>query len=72
MPGQMPARLREASKLGFKTAVIPRALRSAHNSSSDDRWPKGLEIIEARSIQQALDAALLAESQPVPKGRKVA
>jgi DNA repair protein RadA/Sms len=72
MPGQMPARLREASKLGFKTAVIPRALRSAHNSSPDDSWPKGLEIIEARSIQQALDAALLAESQPVPKGRKVA
>ena len=72
MPGQMAARLREASKLGFKTAVIPMALRGLHQSGIEDDWPRGLDIIEARSIQQALDAALLSEPQPMPKGRKVA
>ena len=52
MPGQMPVRLREAAKLGFKTAIIPRAIRPGEG------WPKDIEIIQARSIQQALDAAL--------------
>jgi DNA repair protein RadA/Sms len=65
MPGQMPARLREAQKLGFKTAIVPKALRKA------EPYPSGIEIIEVRSIQQALDAAF-ASSKEVPKGRKVA
>jgi DNA repair protein RadA/Sms len=52
MPGQMAARLREAHKLGFKAAIIPRALRK------DGEYPKGIEIVEARSLDQALDAAL--------------
>ena len=55
MPGQMAARLREASKLGFKTAIIPKALRSPRSTGMDDDWPKSLEIIEARSLQQALE-----------------
>ena len=59
MPGQMGARLNEASKLGFKTAIIPKALRSKGSGGGPDGWPKGIEIVEARSIQQALDAALL-------------
>jgi len=71
MPGQMPARLREASKLGFKSAVIPKALRGPHTTGLEDGWPKDLEIIEARSIQQALEAALVAESKDAPKGRKI-
>jgi len=65
MPGQMKARLREASKLGFKTAIVPKAIQKG------EAWPKEIEIIEARSIQQALEAALAARHE-IPKGRKVA
>jgi len=64
MPGQMVARLREAQKLGFKTAIVPKALRKA------EPYPKGIEIIEVRSLQQALDAAFAARE--LPQGRKVA
>ncbi len=52
MPGQMVARVREAQKLGFKTAVVPKAIRKG------EEYPKGIEIIEVRSLDQALDAAL--------------
>ncbi len=55
MVGQMPARLREAAKLGFKTAVVPRRLRRG------EPWPDDIQIVEARSLRQALDAALLGE-----------
>jgi DNA repair protein RadA/Sms len=51
--GQMPARLREAVGLGFKTAIIPRQLRRS------ETMPAALNIIEARSLRQALDEALL-------------
>jgi DNA repair protein RadA/Sms len=64
MPGQMPARLREAAKLGFKTAIVPRAIRKGEG------YPKGIEIIEVRSVQQALDAAFAARE--LPQGRKIA
>jgi DNA repair protein RadA/Sms len=64
MPGQMQIRLREAAKLGFKSAIVPKAIRHV------DDWPKNIEIIEARSLQQALDSALVTrERHP---GRKVA
>jgi len=72
MPGQMPTRLREAARLGFKTAVVPKALRSPRASGLEESWPKGIEIIEARSIQQALEAALLSEPHAAPRGSKVA
>lgn len=65
MPGQMQTRLREAAKLGFKTAIVPKAIRKGEG------WPKGIEIIEARSIQQALDVAFAVQTE-LPKGRKVA
>ena len=65
MPGQMQARLREAQKLGFRTAIVPKALRKA------EPYPQGIEIVEVRSIQQALDAALNVQRE-VPQGRKVA
>jgi DNA repair protein RadA/Sms len=65
MPPQMPARLREAAKLGFKTAIVPKALRKG------EPWPAGIQVIEAHSLDQALDAALAA-APPAPKGRKVA
>jgi DNA repair protein RadA/Sms len=65
MPGQMPVRLREAAKLGFKTAVVPKRLRKG------EPWPKGIELVEARSLYQALEAALILD-KPLPKGRQVA
>ncbi len=52
MPGQMQARLKEAQKLGFKTAIVPKALRKGEG------YPKGIEIVEVRSVDQALNAAL--------------
>jgi DNA repair protein RadA/Sms len=52
LPGQMQTRLREASKLGFKTAIVPKRLRKA------EPWPESIEIIETRSVYQALEAAM--------------
>ena len=54
MVGQMQARLREAAKLGFKTAIVPRRLRKT------EAWPDGIEVVEVRSLRQALDQAILA------------
>ena len=65
MPSQLPTRLREAQKLGFKAAIVPKALRKS------EPYPQGIEIIEVRSIQQALDAALNVQRE-LPQGRKVA
>jgi DNA repair protein RadA/Sms len=65
MPSQMQARLREAQKLGFKTAIVPKAIRKG------EPYPQGITIIEVRSLDQALDAAFSA-SRELPKGRKVA
>jgi DNA repair protein RadA/Sms len=57
MVRQMPTRLREAAKLGFKTAIVPRRLRRG------EPWPTEIEVIEARSLRQALQAALVDESK---------
>ena len=51
--GQMQARLREAASLGFKTAIVPRQHRKGEG------WPNGIQIVEVRSLRQALDAALV-------------
>jgi DNA repair protein RadA/Sms len=51
--GQMTARLREASKLGFKAAIVPRRLRRG------EPWPQGIEVLEARSLREALKLALI-------------
>lgn len=53
--GQMNARLREAAKLGFRRAVIPRRARSS------EPLPEGIEIQQARSLREALQMALLSE-----------
>jgi DNA repair protein RadA/Sms len=66
LPGQMPVRLREAQKLGFKVAIVPKRLRKA------EPWPENIQIIEARSVYQALEAAFTSEQRELPKGRKVA
>lgn len=65
LPGQMQTRLREAAKLGFKTAIIP------HRLHKSEPWPKELRILETRSLQQALEEALNIRRE-LPKGRKVA
>jgi DNA repair protein RadA/Sms len=57
MPGQMQARLREAQKLGFRSAIVPKALRKG------EPYPKGIEIIEVRSLDQALHAALASSTK---------
>ena len=49
----MEIRLREAAKLGFKAAVIPKRLRASLNV------PDGFEILEARSLSQAVKIALV-------------
>jgi DNA repair protein RadA/Sms len=53
MVGQMQARLREAAKLGFKSAIVPRRLRKT------EPWPEGIQVIEVRSLKQALEQSLL-------------
>jgi len=53
MVGQMPTRLREAAKLGFRTAIVPKQLRRA------EPWPPGIEVVEVRSLREALEKALV-------------
>ena len=55
--GQMDARLREAAKLGFQTAIIPKRVRR------DGRLTDKIEIVEARSLREALKLALLSDSE---------
>lgn len=57
MVGQMVARLREAAKLGFRTAIVPRRVRR-----SGEPWPEEIQIIEARSLREALGYALVQEA----------
>jgi DNA repair protein RadA/Sms len=52
--GQMSARLREASKLGFKTAIIPKLARGGEKIFDDM-----ITVQEARSLRDALNLALL-------------
>ncbi len=66
LPGQMPVRLREAQKLGFKTAIVPKRLRKA------EPWTQDLRIIECRSVQEALEIAFAIERRESPQGRQVA
>lgn len=55
MVSQIQARLKEALNLGFARAIVPRRL---HASES---WLKGIEVLEFRSLKEALNAALLSE-----------
>ena len=54
MASRMSERLGEAAKLGFKSAIIPKRLRSGGLT-----WPKNLDVIEVRSLNQALKEALV-------------
>jgi DNA repair protein RadA/Sms len=57
MVGQMQARLREAAKLGFKSAIVPSRLRKA------EPWPEGISVVEVRTLRQALEEALLRKDE---------
>jgi DNA repair protein RadA/Sms len=52
MVGQMPARLKEAANLGFKTAIVPQRMRKS------EPWSGDIKIVEVRSLRQALEQAL--------------
>ncbi len=56
MVGQMSARLREAAKLGFRQAIVPRRIRKG-----GEPWPDSLQVSEARSLREALSLALVTE-----------
>ena len=51
--GQLEARLVEASRLGFRRAIVPRKL-----GRSEFTPPKELETIQVRSLREAVDAVL--------------
>jgi len=55
MVGQLSARLNEAAKLGFRTAIIPRRMRRS------EPLPENIQVIEARSLRHALEQALIQE-----------
>ena len=54
MASRMSERLGEAAKLGFQSAIIPKRLRSGGIS-----WPKNIDVIEVRSLSEALKKALV-------------
>lgn len=55
MVGQLNARLREAANLGFTQAIIPRRMRRK------EPLPDGIQVIEARSLKEAIQNALVQE-----------
>jgi DNA repair protein RadA/Sms len=61
---QLPQRLREARQLGFKRVIVPRSLRKQEAKLD------GIEVIQARSLKEALEAGLKAgERQGVRAAR---
>jgi DNA repair protein RadA/Sms len=51
--GQLPKRLSEAAKLGFRRCLIPKSFRRQEIASD------GIEVIGVRSLQEALQVALI-------------
>jgi len=49
---QLSTRLKEASKMGFKRAIVPRSMRS------EAALPQGVEAIRVRSVRDAIEHAL--------------
>lgn len=54
--GQLPRRLEEARQMGFKQAVIPHRV---HRRGSGEPLPTGIAVVQARSLAQAIEAALV-------------
>ncbi|MEA4810972.1 MAG: DNA repair protein RadA [Anaerolineaceae bacterium] len=63
---QTALRLREAAKLGFKRAILPRRLRQG------EPLPKEIQAIEVRSLREALKEALFEEEKLQPKTERPA
>ena len=57
--GQLPRRLHEAAKLGFKRALAP---RSALRGKGEDALPTSIQVVGVRTLQEALDVALVAQT----------
>jgi DNA repair protein RadA/Sms len=53
--GQLPRRLGEAAKLGFRRAIVPRSILKRQG----EVLVPGIEVIGARTMQDALDIALV-------------
>ncbi len=53
--GQLGARLHEAGKLGFRRCIVPKTLRRPAEG-----YPAGIEVVGARSLQEAIELTLLA------------
>ena len=51
--GQLPVRLNEAAKLGFRRCLVPRGLRRPV------AVPDGIEVIGVRSVAEAIELALV-------------
>jgi len=51
--GQLEVRLSEAARLGFRQALVPRRLRQ-----SELQWPEGLDVIQVRSVSEAINRVL--------------
>lgn len=49
---QLSLRLNEAAKLGFKRVLVPHSFRGGHEA------PRGIEVIKARSLSEALRTVL--------------
>ena len=62
MVAQMPARLREAAKLGFKTAIVPKRLHKG------EAWPTDITVVETRSLREALERAMVGYKEAGEKG----
>jgi DNA repair protein RadA/Sms len=57
MVSQVGIRIREAANLGFKRIIIPKRL------SNKEKWPADIEVIEVRTIREALSSALAVEKK---------
>jgi DNA repair protein RadA/Sms len=53
MVGQIDVRIREAASLGFKQIIVPRGMKRKQP------WPGGIQVLEARSLRDALSLALI-------------
>jgi len=58
---QLPARLREAAKLGFKRCLVPKTLRRG------DPLPPGIEAIACRTLSDALKVAIPMDREKKPQ-----
>ncbi len=65
MVGQINQRLREATRLGFKTAIVPRRLRQV------EPWPQGINVVEIRSLREAVGMALMENRESRVENREL-